>query len=262
MPIVAVADPAHVPGGMLAGPGLVDVIVAIREAGPNADGVLLARDLSGLRTAWSARLACGEDRIGIVYKDMPPTAFYAVAAACQGLPEEALGLAGVAVNATLGAISTHTLLSSVTSVERPVPSFGQHLASLWPGTLFDIDHNAGSVKRVKTMPEPAGVALIIAGSVKHIGAVDTSNWPQTRTTLPAMVRSTTWQAARWIEVSALAEPVESILGGVLHDQQMSHYVLCSTCDRPGWGRRCIFCEVPFSQMDAPLVSGIPTGGLK
>ena len=262
MPIVAVADPAHVPGGMLAGSSLVDVIAAIRETGPTSDVVLLTHDLTGLRIAWSARLACGEDRVGIVYKDMPPTAFYAVASVCQGLPEEALGLAGVAATATLNVLTTHTLLSSVTSVERPIPSLGQHLASLWPGTRFVVDHRVDTVRRVKAMPDPIGIALVIAGSPKEFAGLDTSNWPQTRTTLPAMANSTAWQASRWLEVSALAQPAESILGGVLHDQQLSQYVTCSTCDRPGWGRRCIFCEVPFSHMDAPLVSAIPTGGLK
>ena len=260
MPIIAIADQVLVPGGVRSATAdCSEIAAAIDDVPAGAEIVLVSSDMIGWRESRAIRLAYGQERIGLLRVDVPPTAFFLVTAALAMLRDGQLSLASATAALTDSVSSTQVLLSSVTSLERPAPRFAQHLASLWPTTRYLVDWGMQSVSRARTVSPTAGLAVIVARSPKGFGDVDEEAWPTERVEL-AVGRATPWHAARWLEVTTLRERLDDVIAAVQHPDQTQALPVCRSCARPGWGERCVFCQLPLtnSEMSGPVPS---VGGL-
>lgn len=63
----------------------------------------------------------------------------------EALPDDGFRHAGALMSYGSYVISSRTVLSSVTRVEDPVPQLRQHVRSWFPGSWFEIDHDARTV---------------------------------------------------------------------------------------------------------------------
>ncbi|GEA86235.1 hypothetical protein [Cellulomonas cellasea] len=258
MPVIVIADRASVPDGLRAvAPDRRALVDAVAELPPQAPVVLVAVDAVGWAEARAARLLYGREDIGLLRLDLPPTAVFVVAAGLELLADENLGLVGAVVDASARVMRTYALVSSVGKLERPTPSFGQHVASLWPSTRFLVDLTAGTVTPARELPGLTGIAAVARSATTWRG-FDESTLPENRIDLPSGLAAAPWRSARWVEVTAVDGWIDDIVATVTSPAHVRTLPTCRSCTRPGHGARCVFCQLP---LDAPATSAVATPAL-
>jgi hypothetical protein len=262
VPIIAIADQARVPGGVRSSAADRCAIAdAIDDVPAGAEIVLVSSDTVGWRESRAIRLGYGQERIGLLRVDAPPTAFFLVTAALAMLRDDQLGLASATAALASSVSSTQVLLSSVTSLERPAPGLGQHLASLWPTTRYLVDWDLQSVARAHTIGSTVGLAVVVARSPKGFADVDERAWPAARVEL-VVGAAAPWHASRWLEVTTLGERLDEVITSVQHPEMTQALPTCRSCARQGYGERCVFCQLPLSDSELPIPIPFPSvGGL-
>ncbi|NOW02075.1 hypothetical protein [Isoptericola chiayiensis] len=199
----------------------------------------MSRDPQGRAVARSARLAIGGNDLAHLHMPCRATQWALVLDALVRLPDSAMGGARAAAEALLFTTRTQLVISSVTALDRPSPSFGQHVASYWPGATFVVDLAAGTVGPFRRSIEvpPHGVVLARSGrQVVPDGVVRALPSPL----LEIRVPGTEWKARRWLEVTGTETSPEHIVATALNG---GTWARCSVCGRSGLSARCLFCEV-------------------
>jgi hypothetical protein len=262
VPIIAIADQARVPGGVRSSAADRCAIAdAIDDVPAGTEIVLVSSDPVGWQESRAIRLAFGQELIGLLRVDVPPTAFFLITAALAMLRDDQLGLASATAALASSVSSTQVLLSSVTSLDRPAPRFGQHLASMWPTTRYLVDWDTQSVARAQTVGSTAGIAAVIARSPKSFAEVDERTWPAERVEL-VVGAAAPWHASRWLEITTLRERLDEVIASVQHPEMTRALPTCRSCARLGWGERCVFCQLPLVDADMHAPVAVPSvGGL-
>lgn len=265
MPIVAVCDAAFVPPGVLhVGPEASAVIDLVAGLDPADPVVLVSQASAGTLAARSARLALGDPRVGLLSHEVPGTAFFLAAAALRLLPNSALSLASCTAALAAHTTSTRALLSSVSTLVRPTPSFGDHVRSLWPSSRFVVSWGEDTVvpgRRIEPVP---GVVTVVARSARSWADLDESAWAGETVELPQAQGAPAWASARWVEVSTLREGLDTVIRAVTDPAATRDFPHCRSCERMGWAGLCVFCQLPVGDEAAgtPILSPASQGGLQ
>ena len=245
MPVVAVAASRHVYRGSPYAAADPDEIMQLVMGIPkHKDVVLLSADPSALQATRAVRLALGEERIGLAHYDAPPTAFVFGVAGATLLPEGRLGLVPAVLAAVAAATTTTAYLSSVGSLERPVPKLTQHLVSSLPWTRFVVDWGSQTVQVAHGPRVPTGIAIMVSASERPMPDVDESGWPAARGVL-AGDDGSFWGSRRWLETSVLHERLDSVVAGLASREEVARHSACRSCGRVGGPGLCAFCQLPM-----------------
>ena len=221
--------------------------------------LLLSSDEAGWRESRAVRLAYGREEIGLLRCDVPITALFVVASALAMIPDSELGLAGAASAMVTGASSTFALLSSVSALERPNPHLGLHAASLWPSSRFLVDWELQRISRAREIPALEGHIAVIARSTNAFAGFDDASLPAERVELQLRPGATPWNCARWVEVTTMHEWLEDIVDHVLRPEVTRTFPICPSCGRAGWGRVCVFCQLPLTEAVLSYAAVTPGG---
>jgi hypothetical protein len=221
-------------------PTLGAVVEAV--AGLLADDVVLAtRDEPARKVARSARLVLGPERIGLLHVEVPVTAWTVLLAglSAQGLTASS---ARAVADEVLSRTTTWALLSSVASLQRPTPTFRQHLGGYLPRTAFVVDLGRGTVARFRghlAVPDGGDVLVVARSARPVVRERDGDLLPRTPDTELAGADAG-WSASRWFEVST----IDGALGGAVASALSRSYLwgACDACGR-AVARTCIFCDI-------------------
>ncbi|RPF22934.1 hypothetical protein [Myceligenerans xiligouense] len=256
MLVVAIGAPEGVHAAVhRADPTLDSVVATIRRL-PVDDVVLATRDEEARKVARAARLVLGSERLALLHLDVHVTAWAVVLA---GLTTPALPAASALAVAddVLAHVSTRAIVSTVTSLEKPAPTFRQHAGSLLPSSAFVVDPGRGTVGRfLGHLGIPDGEIIVIARSARPVvpEAHDLLPHPaDVELGGPQGLRAAEWPAPRWLEVSSLASPLTSTITNVASG--FFHWPACEVCGRAA-PESCLFCDVAAR----PARTG-PRGGI-
>jgi len=229
-------------------PDLGRVLEAIAASAPPA--VLLTRDARAHAVARSARLALGAERVGILHRPVPVTAWALVLRGLASMPPQALTGAGGVADAMLSAMRTRAVLSSVTALTEPAPSFGQYMASFGPSS-FEVDLTAGTVTRRHGPVVVGGVEAAVASSGSRVPKSIARDWPGEPLVVAGV--GSAWRASWWMEITSMAAPTPHIVHHVLNDR--ARFGCCDTCGRWSTSPECLFCDLAL--ISPPLREGAP-----
>ena len=216
--------------------------VAETVAGLLADDVVLTtRDETARKVARSARLVLGAERVGLLHVDAPVTAWAVMLAglSAQGLTASS---ARAVADEVLARTTTRAVLSSVSSLQHPTPTFRQHAGSYLPRTAFVVDPRRGTVARFRGrlgVPD-GGDVLVVARSAKPVVRDEDGDLLHRTPDTELVVAKAGWSASRWFEAST----IDGALGAAVANALSRSYLwgACDACGR-AVARACIFCDI-------------------
>ncbi|MBL0885455.1 hypothetical protein [Myceligenerans indicum] len=243
MLVVAIGAPEGVHASVhRADPTLESVVAAIRRL-PVDDVVLATRDEAARKVARSARLVLGPERLAILHLEVHLTAWAVILA---GLTTPALPAASARAVAddVLSRVVTRALVSTVTSLAEPTPTFRQHAGSLLPTSAFVVDPGRGTVGRfLGHLGVPDGETIVVARSPRPVvPGVDALLPHPADVELggPHGLPAAEWPAPRWFEVSSLDAPLTTTIANVASG--FFRWPACDVCGRAA-PESCLFCDV-------------------
>ncbi|MDQ0426309.1 hypothetical protein [Cellulomonas iranensis] len=255
MTILALAPAHRLPSGtVVAEPDAESVVAALLALDPEAPVLVVADSTAGRDAARAARLVLGQERVGVLAHEVPPTAFFVAVAALQMLPDIALGLAPSVLEGLGEGVRTVALVSSVAALERPRPSVALDLASRLPGSVFRVDWTAQTISRDQALDLPAGVATIATASERPVVAAGLPQPAQAHVDLAT--DGAFWGAKRWYEATVVVRALEETVEERLSPSFVAAVPRCASCARLATGPSCLFCQIPVP--DGTV--SVPTGG--
>lgn len=216
---------------------VVDAVAGL----PANDVVLATRDEPARKLARSARLVLGPERIGLLHVDVPVTAWGVLLAGlcAQGLTASS---ARVVADEVLSRTTTRALVSSVTSLQSPTPTFRQHAGSYLPRTAFIVDTARGTVGRFQGHfgMKDIGDVLVVARSAKPVVREAVGDLLSRTPDTELVGAESVWTAGRWFEASTIRGELGTAVANALSRSYL--WGACDTCARAVAGA-CIFCDI-------------------
>lgn len=255
MHLVVVGAPEGLPTGVRRASAEVDSVVdAIRALPPGDEVVLTSRQPDSRRVARSVRLALGSERLAHLHLDVPLTA-WGVAVSALALPGVPAHAARAIADSVLSQTITRALLSSVASLESPMPTFRQHMGSLLPDVAFVVDPQGGTVGRYRGelgLDLAAPGLVVVARSERPVIPEVDAMVPPEHVALTGLDPG--WNAPRWFEASVLKAQIGWLVAGTMSTS--SGWTACDTCRRPAPSPLCIFCDIPTPVSSPALSQGV------
>lgn len=256
MLVIAIGAPDGVHAAVhRADPTLESVVAAVHRL-PADDIVLATRDEDARKVARAVRLVLGSERLALLHLDVQLTA-WAVVLTALTTPALPAAAARAVADDVLSHVFTRAIVSTVTSLEQPAPTFRQHAGSLLPHSAFVVDPRRGTVGRfLGHLGIPDGEIIVVARSLRPVVPEAHGLLPHPADVElggPQGLRTAEWPAPRWFEASSLDAPLTSTITTVASG--FFRWPACDVCGRAA-PESCLFCDVAAR----PARTG-PRGGI-
>lgn len=227
--------------------------------------LLLARGGKDAHEAGMLRQLLGPNDIEVlVHTSQSPTRQLLLSLCLAQLDSHCLGMAEAVLGALQSEVNTYAAVKSVGRLSSPAPSLGQHLRSLFPGSMFSVDLGADAVTSVSQPTWPTVTSATIGAwcAGDKAGKLDDGLSQTGLPQIKAPVGATPWGAKAWAEMSTLSQAPDTLVARLISVVESQN---CGYCGRITGVQGCRFCGTYFKvakRPDAVVSAAVSNGKIR